>query len=298
MKVADDQRLDGKSFLVTFLLMCISFSILSPSGAATADVLNQSFEWYYRGLRWTWSLAILRSLYETYKSVSISDRSKSSLTGYSFLVTTQDDYVKLVADKLHEASVQRGYGAYDEVSLVLAFIQSLPYTEDSVTTGHDDYPRFPIETLVDYGGDCEDTSILFATLMLILNYDAIFISPPRHCAVGVRGTDLQGYYWIYNNRTYYYCETTGDNFGIGDIPDEYEHTSAHLFAIDEGEQYVPSQNLSPMPNTLIFCFALGLGALVFGGLYILIRSTKVRKDGETSAKHPPAPPPSLAHRNL
>jgi len=75
---------------------------------------------------------------------------------------------------------------------------------------------------VDGGGDCEDTSILFATIVLILNYSAIFISPPNHLAVGVWGKDLHGSYYTFNSRTYYYCETTGENRKIGDLPDEYQ----------------------------------------------------------------------------
>lgn len=235
-----NEKYNRKTILTAFLLATISFAVFTPVGATASEgFFDRSFEWYYEGLRWTWSLSIPRSLYDSYKSVSLSSRIKNSLTGYSFLVTTQDDYVMQVASKLHEAAVQKGYGAYDEVSFVLAFVQSLLYTSDSVSTGYDEYPRFPIETLVDDGGDCEDTSILFATLVIILNYDAIFISPPNHCAVGVWGTDLHGYYWTYNNRTYYYCETTGDNWRIGGLPSEYKDTLADLYTIDKNKQYMP-----------------------------------------------------------
>jgi len=125
---------------------------------------------------------------------------------------------------------------------VLAFVQSLPYTSDSVTTGRDEYPRFPIETLVDDGGDCEDTSILFATLTLLMGYGTVYINPPNHFAVGILGNDLRGTYWTYpegSNKTYYYCETTGDNFKIGQLPDEFSGQSAYIYSIDESKQFVP-----------------------------------------------------------
>ena len=232
-----------KSILAAFLLTSITFGMIFPLRAVTGEgYLNKSFEWYYKGLRWTWSMSIPQSTYDTYKSVPISDRIKNGVAGYDFLVTTQDNFVIQTANKLHEAATQKGCGAYDEVSFVLAFVQSLPYTRDSVTAGFDEYPRFPVETLVDDGGDCEDTSILFAALVLVLNYDAIFVSPPRHCAVGVRGTNLDGYYWTYNSRTYYYCETTSDDYSIGDVPREYNGVSAHLYSIDKNGQYVPGRS--------------------------------------------------------
>lgn len=263
-----NKKHNRKTILTAFLLTTIVFALFTPTVVtASEDFFDRSFEWYYEGFRWTWSLSIPRSLYNSYKSVSLSSRIKNSLTGYSFLVTTQDYYVIQVANKLHEASVQKGYEAYDEVSFVLAFVQSLPYTSDSVTTGYDEYPRFPIETLVDGGGDCEDTSILFATLVLILNYDAIFISPPSHSAVGVWGTDLDGYYWTYNNRTYYYCETTGDNWKIGEIPSEYKDALAHLYPIDENKQYVPGQDpFKMLYPLLVSIFAVSLGVTIIGAL--------------------------------
>lgn len=288
-----DWKRSRKSILVAFLLTTISFTMFSPVEATTGeDFFDRSFEWYYEGLRWTWSLSIPRSLYDTYKSVSVSDRTRNGPAGYGFLVTTQDYYVIQVANKLHEAAVQKGYEVYDEVSFVLAFVQSLPYTSDSVTTEYDEYPRFPIETLVNDGGDCEDTSILFATLVLILNYDAIFISPPSHYAVGVWGTDLHGYYWTYNSRTYYYCETTGDNWRIGDIPSEYKDALAHLYAIDKNKQYVPGQNpFKVLDPLLVSWLAVGLGAAIIGALYVFVKRAKVRKAEETSPKPPPPPPP-------
>lgn len=163
---------------------------------------------------------------------------------------------------MQEASSKKEYGSYDEVSFVLAFIQSLPYTSDSVTSGHDEYPRFPLETLVDNGGDCEDTAILFATLTLIMGYGTVYINPPEHYAVGVLGEEgLPGYYFTYKDKHYYYCETTGDGWEIGDLPSEYQDVEATIYEIRAYQQYVPeswstpsvtpapSETLSPNPTS-------------------------------------------------
>jgi hypothetical protein len=224
----------------------LSLSLCYPFGVkAQNDYYHETFEWSYKDYEWTWSLDIPKSLYEAYKSVSVSTRTKYQADGYGFLTTTNDYYLAQVAEKLEEAASQKDYEPYDQVSFVLAFVQSLPYTSDSVTSGYDEYPRFPLETLVDNGGDCEDTSILFATLTLIMGYGAVYINPPEHYAVGVLGNNLQGSYYTYNDKTYYYCETTGDGWEIGEIPPEFKDEKARIYEIKEYQQYVPKSWATP-----------------------------------------------------
>ena len=268
-----------QSNCVVFLGIATFIVFSSLQTAMAEEYFDKSFEWYYEGSRWTWDLRIPKSLYDSYKGVSVSDRIKYGVAGYDFLVTTQDSYMRLLASKLHKVAAENGYESYDEVSFVLSFVQSLPYTSDSVTAGYDEYPRFPIETLVDDGGDCEDTSILFATIVLILNYSTVFISLPHHLAVGVWGKELLGHYYTYKERTYYYCETTGENYRIGDIPDRYKDISASIYPINLNAQYNPDQNpLKPflMPDSLrVLLFAVSSG-IVIGILYLFRR--RVRKD--------------------
>ena len=145
----------------------------------------------------TWNLTIPKDLYNAYKAVPVSTRTRDGPAGYGFCTTTKDSYIQSLAKGLNQTATQQHYNSYDQVSFVLAFVQSLPYTSDNVTTGHDEYPRFPIETLVDDGGDCEDTSILFATLTLIMDYGTLYINIPNHYAVGILGNNLQGTYWTY-----------------------------------------------------------------------------------------------------
>ena len=259
-----------KAYTVLFAITIFAF--LSPLETVIAeDYFDRSFEWYYKGSRWTWDLSVPKSLYNSYKKVPVSERTEYGVGDYDYLVTTQDSYVEIVADKLHETTVKKGYEAYDEVSFILAFVQSLPYTSDSVTTKYDEYPRFPIETLVDGGGDCEDTSILFATIVLILDYDAIFVSLPTHVAVGVWGTDLNGYYYTYSGRTYYYCETTGENWKIGGLPDKYQNTEANLYSIDQTNQYKPSPDSGTKSSTPMSSVWLTiLLAAVLSGIIIVL----------------------------
>ncbi len=253
-----------KIFTIVILALIISSPLILPYKAAaqTNGYYNKSYAWDYAGKHWTWNLSIPQNLYEDYKSVPVSTRTRDGPAGYGFCTTTKDSYVQILAQKLNDTTNQLGYNSYDQVSFVLAFVQSLPYTSDKVTTGYDEYPRFPIETLVDDGGDCEDTSILFATLTLIMGFGTVYINPPDHYAVGILGNNLHGTYWTYptgSNKTYYYCETTGDGFKIGQLPDEFQGKSAYIYEINENNQYVSNIELtSPIEPTPLPTDALSI----------------------------------------
>jgi hypothetical protein len=233
-----------RTLIIVALALIISSPIIFPYQAAAQPNQNydKTFEWDYKGKHWTWDLSIPKDLYDAYKSVPVSTRTRNGPGGYGFCTTTDDSYVQSLAKGLNQTVTQQGYGPYDQVSFVLAFVQSLPYTSDNVTQGYNEYPRFPIETLVDDGGDCEDTSILFATLTLIMGYGTVYINPPNHYAVGVLGNNLNGVSWTYptgSNKTYYYCETTGDGFKIGQLPDQFQGQDAYIYTIDESRQFIP-----------------------------------------------------------
>jgi hypothetical protein len=240
----DKRRLNGQSVRIVFviaMLICLTAPMfLVKPASADSEYIQRTFEWSYNHHDYTWTLNIPTSLYKDYNSVPESTRDAKGLSGYGFLTTTKDPYVRMLAEKLNESANSIGYNSYDQVSFILAFVQSLPYTSDSVTTGYDNFPRFPIETLVADGGDCEDTAILFATLTLILGYGTVYINPEGHLAVGVLGNDLDGSYYTYNNKTYYYCETTGDGWSIGELPDEWKDETAHIYTINTNLQYTPN----------------------------------------------------------
>jgi hypothetical protein len=230
--------------LLTICLVAIPFTAHYTQAQEKPDTtyFEKSFSWDYAGHHWNWNLSIPTALYETYKSVPVYQRTHDGPSGYGFLTTTKDPYIQMLANKLNETTAELGYSDYDKVSFVLAFVQSLPYTSDNVTEGYNEYPRFPIETLVDGGGDCEDTAILFATITLTIGYGTVYLNPTGHYAVGILGSGITGTSWEHpegSNRTYYYCETTGDNFKIGQLPLEYMTAGVYIYDINEDRQYVP-----------------------------------------------------------
>lgn len=117
---------------------------------------------------------------------------------------------------------------------VAKFVQdAIEYQYDSDTTGEDEYPRYPIETLYERQGDCEDTSILMAALLKELGYEVGFLHIPGHVAVALRTADNYdgGAYYEINGHRYLFIESTGSGWNIGDIPEEFQEAQATFYLI-------------------------------------------------------------------
>ena len=64
-----------------------------------------------------------------------------------------------------------------------------------------------------------------------MTYDMILIEPPEHMAAGVYGDDLPGYYWEVDERKYYYIETTGTGWEVGELPEVYQDEKATTYQV-------------------------------------------------------------------
>jgi hypothetical protein len=193
------------------------------------EILERHFKWQYGMNDWTWDVSIPGTLYDYYKNIE-----RLPTRNYSVYVTHRLDdlYIDSLVKKIKEAASAKKYDDYQTLELAIVFVQSLPYTLDSVTTPFDEYPRFPVETLVDGGGDCEDTSILLASIISDMGYGVVLLEFKDHMALGIKGGDsIHGSYWDYNGSKYFYLETTDVGWEIGDIPDEYQNSSATIFTM-------------------------------------------------------------------
>ena len=75
-------------------------------------------------------------------------------------------------------------------------------------------------------------NLLFAGIIKELGFGVCLINPPGHVAVGVLGSEeILGTYYTLNGKRYYYCETTGSNWEIGDCPDEFKNVEATLIEL-------------------------------------------------------------------
>jgi hypothetical protein len=90
------------------------------------------------------------------------------------------------------------------VELLATFVQSIPYTTK------EDY-RYPVETVIDKFGDCDDKSMLLIGLLTRAGYDAVLLvfEEESHATVGIKTTDTTAYP---NTGGYAILETTSYSY--------------------------------------------------------------------------------------
>jgi len=211
------------------------------------------FEWSNGDDSYTVTLDILYSDYNDYLSADVKRYQYSSSVDVKF-VTYNDKYVKSVASQISDQT--KGVSEEERVTVLLRFVQTIPYVTDSESRGMSEYFKFPLETLYDNGGDCEDTTFLFCAIGKAMGYDVAVMYFQGHAAAGINmkvlgyGDDNIDTYVSGSSRTYnvlkvdgkavtylypgdnvlssgsyyLYCETTsvsdadGNVFNVGDVP--------------------------------------------------------------------------------
>jgi hypothetical protein len=192
---------------------------------------DKTYSWTFDWQQWDLHINIPRESYSYYKHETV-DRSPYTTSQMAAFVTSDDSIVKKIAQELQSRSNNEGYDYYKTVNFVLEFVHSLEYAYDNASTPMNEYWRFSVETLVDETGDCEDTSILFASIMEAIGYDAVLVNLPGHMAVGISGEGYSGTYYNYDGKQYYYCETTGPGWTMGDIPTNFKGQSATIIQVE------------------------------------------------------------------
>jgi hypothetical protein len=201
---------------------------LNPS-VSSDETISRQYEWSYKGESFRLTLPIPKDIYDYYRRMG-----RAPIEDYSIYVThpLDDSFTSTIASELKRRAVQRGYDAEETVNFTASFVQNLKYQTET-----EEYPNYPVETLFDKGGDCEDTAILMAALLQAMDYDAVLIrfDPVRerdagHMAVGVAVTGVSGgYSYTYDGEKYYYLETTSTSWTVGEIPSEYEGKSDGIY---------------------------------------------------------------------
>ena len=196
--------------------------------------IQRQYGWNYGGKPWCFSVGFPQAFRDEYAQRSHTETEHRGAYGKFVRDAADDAYVRDLVQKFRAAASGEGWGRDETVSFMATFVQSLPYTSDTVTTGFDDYIRYPLQTLMDDGGDCEDTSILLAALLQEMGYGVVLLSPPGHLAVGVLvaqeaagGTATVPY----QGRHYAYTETTGDGWRIGQVPPEHAGSAMTIYEV-------------------------------------------------------------------
>ncbi|WP_067047687.1 hypothetical protein [Methanofollis ethanolicus] len=136
------------------------------------------------------------------------------MTGYYRAFIDDPHQEALYGKLLHAFSDLRDKKALDSdryVELVTAFVQAIPYEHHPNGTP----PKFPVETVAEGTGDCDDKSLLLAALLSQAGYDVALLNfvNDSHMAAGIAGDHN-----TFGSTGYIYIETTEIGF-VGSVPE-------------------------------------------------------------------------------
>lgn len=202
----------------------------------TIETITKNYAWRFNREYWRISLEIPVDTYNYYVDFDANRNPQndpiSPNTKMVSFVTSNEEVIENIADELSSIAQGQRYDEYTTANFILQFVQeNINYELDNETKGCTEYWRFPVETLVDKKGDCEDSSVLYAAIMDNLGYEVVILfytwkendEPVGHLAIGIKLEGDHGSFIEDNNgEKYYYCETTAKAFNIGEIPDDPE----------------------------------------------------------------------------
>lgn len=227
--------------MVRKLIQCLSFAgicLLSIVRLQAQDINSKSILWQYGGrhysIRFSYSKAQYRYLQNKGKKWNLG-------VGWNYpryvWESMEDTTVISVGNQLADLAMGVGLNHKEIPQFVASMVQSLTYiwddkwTPPSKNTNGFQWIRYGLETLVDHGGDCEDTSILLASLLQNMGFRCIFFNPPGHLALGVFTTEDQPNTVLFSGERYYYLESNA-RYAIGTHPLRYNYQTWTPIAID------------------------------------------------------------------
>ena len=201
----------------------------------TSGTYNRSYAWRFGTdsssfIKYSFTISYPYSDYWNgyYKNTKLLNTdSYRNYKTYSWVTefTTQSESVKLLAEKLKTAFGSYTENNYDFAEFVLAFGQisyEYGYDHSQYILGpkndneSTDYWAYCDQTIFSGFGDCEDTSILLASILKTYGYSTACVVLPSHMtfAVALDGTSYlstvasSAYSFEKDGHKYYLCETT------------------------------------------------------------------------------------------
>lgn len=216
-----------KDDLFAITLKDLDGNVIATGTFSIDETPNTSTRSFENGLENSLRIPNIDSLYTYYNGLE-----RITVEDYGVFVFDKYDepYIDFIVD-LIKSTMDFGEFEFnvqddiDKINYVAGFVQGLSYKLDSLSNDSFEYPRYPIETLYNDGGDCEDKAILTASLLENLGYDVSLFRLPNHMAVGVNLTKQENPGYQYYVDDYFFLETTNEGNKCGSIPRDYRNPS-------------------------------------------------------------------------
>ncbi|MCK5247230.1 hypothetical protein KAR02_10040, partial [Candidatus Bipolaricaulota bacterium] len=131
------------------VLLLVLLVLQGFAAFAQGESIRRTYVWDYGGKTWSFTYDFPASAYDLQKSLT---RTLDYRAYDVYVNDPREDAVLRDFVAQFEASVL-GLTIWDRLNLIIALVQSIPYVGESC-----EYPRYPIEMLVDQQGDCEDSA--------------------------------------------------------------------------------------------------------------------------------------------
>ena len=173
--------------------------------------------------------------YDTYPSSYINN---NVMTRWAMYANTPLE--KGVKEQLYPKMKEKlaGMSNVEAVQKMLHWVQTgFKYELDEIIWGVD-RPFFGEESLYYPYCDCEDRSILLSHLVRdLIGLDVVLVHYPGHLAMAVDfKEDVDGVYYMYDNRKFVVCDPTYIGASIGQAMYEKEKTTTSLILLDKADQ--------------------------------------------------------------
>ncbi|MFH1112008.1 MAG: IPT/TIG domain-containing protein [Patescibacteria group bacterium] len=237
-----------------------------------SEVITTHYSFYYKlldgnqGAYVSFNINVPNDLYLYYQNQNhLFSENYNNITSF---ITYDDLVITEIANQIAEYKRSQGL---NPITLAYQLVGEVMYTDDKFSIrGWDEYPKYPVETIVDRKGDCEDTTFLMTSLLKALDLSIpMLVRFDNHIGVAsvvpkdVIDTVIKrwgvDFMWEFNKylkeknpNDYYgliYLETTGNAYWVpGYMPEELRHKNYKIHVLDE---YKRVKNVSKIENITI-----------------------------------------------
>lgn len=197
--------------------------VVPDEGETITGVSKRSFQWTYtpgdgRPVELALQLTLNNERYEAARS-----EPRRPVGDWAYYAERDMPELHALAAAFYRLHQDRNWSTLEQASNVLCFTQRcIDYRHDEDAAPEVEWPSYPIETLMEEVGDCEDDVILTAAVLKRLGFDVALLYYPGHCALGVVGArGLPGTYVVHEGKEYFYGETTAEGWLLGEVPEPF-----------------------------------------------------------------------------